>query len=159
MKTACCRKQSNNACCLRRLSGAGESRKTQRPALPPLNQQGEIEADADWWATMQAAGKYHERSPVRCCPAQFPDGRGAALSNKLAKINLHTVQDLPYTFPCATKIAPISTPSENYTGRLCHGRRRSTELQYLLRRRRMMTCQISDGSGILTMRFSTSTRQ
>ncbi|EAB6859865.1 tRNA (guanosine(18)-2'-O)-methyltransferase TrmH, partial [Salmonella enterica subsp. enterica] len=23
---------------------------------PHVNQQGEIEADADWWATMQAAG-------------------------------------------------------------------------------------------------------
>ncbi len=47
-------------------------------------------------------------------PLSSLTGVGAALSNKLAKINLHTVQDLLYTFPCATKIAPISTPSENY---------------------------------------------
>ncbi len=47
-------------------------------------------------------------------PLSSLTGVGAALSNKLAKINLHTVQDLLLHLPCATKIAPISTPSENY---------------------------------------------
>ncbi|MCW0136842.1 hypothetical protein OIU92_17350 [Escherichia coli] len=57
MKTACCREAEQQ----RLLFEGGypvlaKSRKTQRPALPHVNQQGEIEADADWWATMQAAG-------------------------------------------------------------------------------------------------------
>lgn len=47
-------------------------------------------------------------------PLSSLTGVGAALSNKLAKINLHIVQDLLYTFLCATKIAHISTPSVNY---------------------------------------------
>ncbi len=38
-------------------------------------------------------------------PLSSLTGVGAALSNKLAKINLHTVQVYSYTFLCATKIA------------------------------------------------------
>ena len=78
---------------------------------PHVNQQGEIEADADWWLLCRLQGKCHERSPVRCCPTQFLTGVGAALSNKLAKINLHTVQDLllhlPLRYEDRTHLYPI----------------------------------------------------
>lgn len=99
-------------------------------------------------------GKRDERSPVRCCPAQFLTGVGAALSNKLAKINLHTVQDLllhlPLRYEDRTHLYPI--------GELLPGVYATVEGEVLncnisFGGRRMMTCQISDGSGILTMRF------
>ncbi len=47
-------------------------------------------------------------------PLSSLTGVGAALSNKLAKINLQTVQDLLLHLPLRYEIAPISTPSENY---------------------------------------------
>lgn len=40
-KTACCRKRTSSACCLKAaLSGAGESRQTQRAPLPPRQRAG-----------------------------------------------------------------------------------------------------------------------
>lgn len=55
-------------------------------------------------------------------PLNTLTGVGAAQSSKLAKIGLHTVQDLLLHFPCVTKIVPISTASTTcclaYTPRL-----------------------------------------
>ncbi|SQI19205.1 ATP-dependent DNA helicase [Salmonella enterica subsp. arizonae] len=42
-------------------------------------------------------------------PLNSLTGVGAAQSSKLAKIGLHTVQDLLLHLPCVTKTAPIST--------------------------------------------------
>lgn len=42
-------------------------------------------------------------------PLSSLTGVGAAQSSKLAKIGLHTVQDLLLHLPYATKIAPIFT--------------------------------------------------
>ncbi len=68
-------------------------------------------------------------------PLSSLTGVGAALSNKLAKINLHTVQDLLLHLPPALRRSHPSLPHRRTTaGRLCHGGRRSAELQYLLRR-------------------------
>ncbi len=67
-------------------------------------------------------------------PLSSLTGVGAALSNKLAKINLHTVQDLLYTFPALRRSHPSLPHRRTTAGRLCHGGRRSAELQYLLRR-------------------------
>ena len=87
-------------------------------------------------------------------PLSSLTGVGAALSNKLAKINLHTVQDLllhlPLRYEDRTHLYPI--------GELLPGVYATVEGEVLncnisFGGRRMMTCQISDGSGILTMRF------
>ncbi len=38
------------------LTGVGAALSNKLANYPHVNQQGEIEADADWWSTMQAAG-------------------------------------------------------------------------------------------------------
>ncbi len=81
-------------------------------------------------------------------------GVGASQSEKLAKIGLHTVQDLllhlPLRYEDRTQLYPI--------GELLPGIYATVEGEVLncnitFGRRRMLVCQISDGSGILTMRF------
>lgn len=87
-------------------------------------------------------------------PLNSLTGVGAAQSSKLAKIGLHTVQDLllhlPLRYEDRTHLYPI--------GELLPGIYATVEGEVLncnitFGGRRMMTCQISDGSGILTMRF------
>lgn len=81
-------------------------------------------------------------------------GVGASQSNKLAKIGLHTLQDLllhlPLRYEDRTHLATIDE--------LLPGIHATVEGEVLncnitFGGRRMMTCQISDGSGILTLRF------
>lgn len=99
-------------------------------------------------------GKRHEGRLLDAVPLGSLTGVGAAQSNKLAKINLHTVQDLllhlPLRYEDRTHLYPI--------GELLPGLYATVEGEVLncnisFGGRRMMTCQISDGSGILTMRF------
>jgi len=87
-------------------------------------------------------------------PLNSLTGVGAAQSSKLAKIGLHTVQDLllhlPLRYEDRTQLYQI--------GELLPGIYATVEGEVLNSNitfggRRMMTCQISDGSGILTMRF------
>ncbi|SEK89656.1 ATP-dependent DNA helicase RecG [Kosakonia sacchari] len=87
-------------------------------------------------------------------PLSSLTGVGAAQSSKLAKIGLHTVQDLllhlPLRYEDRTQLYPIAD--------LLPGIYATVEGEVLncnitFGGRRMMTCQISDGSGILTMRF------
>ncbi len=85
-------------------------------------------------------------------PLSSLTGVGAAQSSKLAKIGLHTVQDLllhlPLRYEDRTHLYPIAD--------LLPGVYATVEGEVLnrhTRRRAMMTCQISDGTGILTMRF------
>ncbi|MDU4842930.1 MAG: ATP-dependent DNA helicase RecG [Leclercia adecarboxylata] len=87
-------------------------------------------------------------------PLNSLTGVGAAQSSKLAKIGLHTVQDLllhlPLRYEDRTQLYQI--------GDLLPGIYATVEGEVLNSNitfggRRMMTCQISDGSGILTMRF------
>ena len=87
-------------------------------------------------------------------PLNTLTGVGAAQSSRLAKIGLHTVQDLllhlPLRYEDRTHLYPI--------GELLPGVYASVEGEVLNSNitfggRRMMTCQISDGTGILTMRF------
>ena len=81
-------------------------------------------------------------------------GVGASQSGKLAKIGLYTIQDLllhlPLRYEDRTHLYPIND--------LLPGVYSTVEGEVLncnisFGRRRMMTCQISDGTGILTMRF------
>lgn len=87
-------------------------------------------------------------------PLSALTGVGASQSSKLAKIGLHTVQDLllhlPLRYEDRTQLYPI--------GELLPGIYATVEGEVLNSNitfggRRMMTCQISDGTGILTMRF------
>ncbi|MTD38254.1 ATP-dependent DNA helicase RecG [Erwinia sp. CPCC 100877] len=87
-------------------------------------------------------------------PLNSLTGVGASQSEKLAKIGLHTVQDLllhlPLRYEDRTRLYPI--------GELLPGVHASVEGEVLnsnitFGRRRMLVCQISDGTGILTMRF------
>ncbi len=88
-------------------------------------------------------------------PLSSLTGVGAAQSSKLAKIGLHTVQDLllhlPLRYEDRTHLYPIA---ELLPRSLCHrGRCEVLNSNITFGGRRMMTCQISDGTGILTMRF------
>ena len=87
-------------------------------------------------------------------PLSSLTGVGAAQSSKLAKIGLVNVQDLllhlPLRYEDRTHLYPIAD--------LLPGVYATVEGEVLNSNvtfggRRMMTCQISDGSGILTMRF------
>lgn len=87
-------------------------------------------------------------------PLSALTGVGASQSEKLAKIGLHTVQDLllhlPLRYEDRTRLYPI--------GELLPGIHATVEGEVLnsnitFGRRRMLVCQISDGSGILTLRF------
>ncbi|WP_312142337.1 ATP-dependent DNA helicase RecG [Atlantibacter hermannii] len=87
-------------------------------------------------------------------PLSALTGVGASQSSKLAKIGLHTVQDLllhlPLRYEDRTQLYPI--------GELLPGVYATVEGEVLnssitFGGRRMMTCQISDGTGILAMRF------
>lgn len=87
-------------------------------------------------------------------PLSTLSGVGVSLTAKLNKIGLVTVQDLLFHLPLRyedrTRLYPI--------GELLPGLQVTVEGQVLrtdiiFGRRRMMTCQISDGSGILTLRF------
>ena len=53
--TACCRRKSSSACCSKAAIRCWPASPDKRSALPHVNEQGEVEADAAWWATMQAA--------------------------------------------------------------------------------------------------------
>lgn len=81
-------------------------------------------------------------------------GVGASQANKLAKLGLGTVQDLllhlPLRYEDRTQLYAINEllPNSYATveGEVLHS-------DITFGRRRMLTCQISDGTGILTLRF------
>jgi tRNA (guanosine-2'-O-)-methyltransferase len=52
--TACCRKKNSSACCLKAVIRCWLASPDKRLPYPHVNEQGEVEADAEWWATMQA---------------------------------------------------------------------------------------------------------
>lgn len=87
-------------------------------------------------------------------PLSTLTGVGASQSAKLAKINLHTIQDLllhlPLRYEDRTQLYTINDllPGiwATVEGEIVH-----TEVMF--GRRRMLVCQISDGSGMLTLRF------
>lgn len=87
-------------------------------------------------------------------PLTALSGVGASQAGKLAKIGLETIQDLlmhlPLRYEDRTRLYPIND--------LLQGSHATVKGEVLrsdisVGRRRMLTCQISDGTGILTMRF------
>lgn len=81
-------------------------------------------------------------------------GVGPSLAGRLAKLGIHTVQDLLFLLPLRyedrTRIVPI--------GALRRGDRASLEgtiqlSEVAFRRRRTLLCNLSDGTGSITLRF------
>ncbi len=85
---------------------------------------------------------------------QWLKGVGPKMAEKLARLDLHCVQDLLFHLPLRyqdrTRVSPIGALRPGVeitvTGEVTH-----TEVAY--RRRRMLICQISDGTGSLQLRF------
>ncbi|MGB9332069.1 MAG: OB-fold nucleic acid binding domain-containing protein, partial [Steroidobacteraceae bacterium] len=81
-------------------------------------------------------------------------GVGAALAERLARLNVTRVADLLFVLPLRyedrTRVAAIGTLTPG-TRAAVEGEIQLTEVAY--RRRRQLLCRISDGSGMLTLRF------
>jgi len=101
-----------------------------------------------------AAGGGSGEAGVAGTPVATLRGVGPALAAKLARIGLHTVQDvlfhLPLRYEDRTRVVPI--------GGLRPGRRAVIEgeiqlAEVVFRRRRALLCRLADGSGFLTLRF------
>jgi len=92
-------------------------------------------------------------------PVTVLPGVGASLAGKLARLGVHRVGDLLFLLPTRyenrTRLAEIGTlrPGMRVT---VEGHVDLTEV--VIRRRRMMLCRISDGSGGLLLRFFHFTR-
>ncbi|WP_025901582.1 ATP-dependent DNA helicase RecG [Tatumella sp. UCD-D_suzukii] len=87
-------------------------------------------------------------------PLNTLTGVGASQAAKLAKLGLHTLQDLllhlPVRYEDRTRLYRINDLLPGLFATI-EGEVLSTEVSF--GRRRMMVCQISDGSGIVTLRF------
>ena len=87
-------------------------------------------------------------------PLTTLSGVGASLADKLAKLGLSTVQDLllhlPLRYEDRTRLYAINDLLPNIYATV-EGEVLQSDISF--GRRRMLTCQISDGSGIVTLRF------
>jgi ATP-dependent DNA helicase RecG len=81
-------------------------------------------------------------------------GVGAALAEKLARLNVTRVSDLLFVLPLRyedrTRLTPIGSLTPG-TRAAVEGEVQLTEVAY--RGRRQLLCRIADGSGMLTLRF------
>lgn len=87
-------------------------------------------------------------------PLTTLSGVGASRAGKLAKLGLDTIQDLllhlPLRYEDRTRLYPINDLLPGIYATV-EGEVLRSDISF--GRRRMLTCQISDGTGILTMRF------
>ncbi|CAI1155537.1 ATP-dependent DNA helicase RecG [Serratia entomophila] len=87
-------------------------------------------------------------------PLTTLSGVGTSQAGKLAKIGLETIQDLllhlPLRYEDRTRLYPINDLLPGIYATV-EGEVLRSDISF--GRRRMLTCQISDGTGILTMRF------
>lgn len=87
-------------------------------------------------------------------PLNTLTGVGASQAAKLAKLGLHNLQDLllhlPVRYEDRTRLYRINDLLPGLYATV-EGEVLSSEVSF--GRRRMLVCQISDGSGILTLRF------
>ena len=87
-------------------------------------------------------------------PLNSLSGVGASQAGKLAKLGLVTVQDLllhlPLRYEDRTQLYAINDLLPNIYATV-EGEVLQSDISF--GRKRMLTCQISDGSGILTLRF------
>ena len=81
-------------------------------------------------------------------------GVGSKVAEKLARLNLHTVQDilfhLPFRYEDRTRVVPIGSLRVGESG-VIQGEVLLTEVKF--GRRRSLLSRISDGTGTLTLRF------
>src|SRR5512133_4399676 len=92
--------------------------------------------------------------PLAERPVTALRGVGPALAELLAKLGLHTVQDvlfhLPLRYEDRTRVVPIGTLRAGDRA-VIEGEIQLAEVVF--RRRRALLCRIADGSGWLTLRF------
>lgn len=87
-------------------------------------------------------------------PLSSLTGVGASQSVKLAKLGLHTVQDLLFHFPLRYEDrTQLSTISDLLPGVYATVEAEVLNCNIVFGRKRMMVCQLSDGTGVLTLRF------
>ena len=87
-------------------------------------------------------------------PLSSLTGVGASQSAKLAKLGLHTVQDLLFHFPLRYEDrTQLSTISDLLPGVYATVEAEVLNCNIVFGRKRMMVCQLSDGTGVLTLRF------
>ena len=92
--------------------------------------------------------------PLARTPVTALKGVGSAVAGKLAKLHLHTVQDvlfhLPLRYEDRTRVVPLgglqAGQSATVQGEILHS-------ETVIRRRRMWLVRIADGTGSLTLRF------
>ncbi|MGD8567282.1 MAG: DEAD/DEAH box helicase, partial [Gammaproteobacteria bacterium] len=79
---------------------------------------------------------------------------GPSVAEKLARLNIYTVQDLLFHLPLRyqdrTRVMPIGRLRDGDEA-VVEAQVLATDIQYA--RRRMLLCRISDGTGFLTLRF------
>lgn len=92
--------------------------------------------------------------PLDQCPVTSLKGVGSRLAEKLAKLDLHNLQDLLFHLPRRyldrTRITPIGSLRPGDTAVL-EGEIRAADIVY--GRRRSLVCRLQDGTGTLTLRF------
>lgn len=87
-------------------------------------------------------------------PLSSLTGVGASQSAKLAKLGLHTVQDLLFHFPLRYEDrTQLSTINDLLPGVYATVEAEVLNCNVVFGRKRMMVCQLSDGTGVLTLRF------
>ena len=81
-------------------------------------------------------------------------GVGAQLQAKLAKLNIHSIQDLlfhlPFRYQDRTRVTPIGAVTPNAEVVL-EGEVRGADIVF--GRRRSLVCKIQDNTGVITLRF------
>ena len=100
-------------------------------------------------------GRPHSRaSPAEERPVTALRGVGAALAERLARLDVHQVADLLFVLPLRyedrTRVTAIGALAPGLRAAV-EGEVQLTEIAY--RGRRQLLCRISDGSGMLTLRF------
>ena len=87
-------------------------------------------------------------------PLSSLTGVGASQSAKLAKLGLHTVQDLLFHFPLRYEDrTQLSTINDLLPGVYATVEAEVLNCNIVFGRKRIMVCQLSDGTGVLTLRF------
>lgn len=93
-------------------------------------------------------------TPLHSIPVTRLKGVGEALASKLARLNLHNLQDLLFHLPLRyqdrTRITPLGALRPNMDA-VIEGEIRACDVVY--GRRRSLLCMLQDGTGIVALRF------
>lgn len=93
-------------------------------------------------------------APLQQLPVTRLKGVGADLAGKLARLNIHSLQDLLFHLPLRyqdrTRITPLGALQPNMDA-VIEGEIRACDVVY--GRRRSLLCMVQDGSGTVALRF------